>query len=239
MSTERTPTEDEAETVYIVDDDEHLRASLERLIRSIGWRARCYEGAEAFLASVPSADVGCVLLDLHLSGMDGLRAFRAIRMMGCNLPVVFLTGYGDVESCLDAMKRGAADFLLKPIDDEALVSTVRVAMARYRDTKASEAEKAMVQRRLASLSRRERDVLQGVLLGKLNKQIAADLGIAEKTVKAHRSRVMEKTEATTVAALVLMCAKAGASTTPSFLDAPECKRQVARGSRFASGLHIG
>jgi len=214
MSPELTQTE--AETVYIVDDDDNLRIGLERLIRSMGWIARGYASAEAFLESVRHSDIGCVLLDLHLSGVNGLRAFEVMRNMGCKWPVVFLTGYGDVASGVTAMKQGADDFLLKPIDDHVLVRTVSSAMARYRETKKSDDAKATVERKLASLSRRERDVLHGVLLGKLNKQIAADLGIAEKTVKAHRSRVMEKTQATTIASLVLMCAEAGASTTSAF-----------------------
>lgn len=219
MSTDPLRKPIDTETVFIVDDDESVRASLERLMCSAGWTAQSYASAEDFLDAIRPDDIGCVLLDLQMADVNGLCAFARMRERQCRLPVVFLTGFGDVPSSVDAMKHGAVDFLLKPVDDDLLLRTIRAAIARYRETRGAEESKASAQRKLATLSRRERDVLHGVLLGKLNKQIAADLGIAEKTVKAHRSRVMEKTEASTVAGLVLICADAGASTTNGFPDA--------------------
>lgn len=226
-------THAEAETVFIVDDEASVRVSLERLMRSAGWIAQTFASAEAFLAAIRPEDIGCVVLDLHMAGIDGLSTFARMRERQCRLPVVFLTGYGDVPSSVDAMKHGAVDFLLKPVDDELLLQTIRSAIARHRETKDADDSRASAQRKLATLSRRERDVLHGVLLGKLNKQIAADLGIAEKTVKAHRSRVMEKTEATTVAGLVLICADAGASTTNGFPDASGYARRGPDAERMA------
>lgn len=163
---------------------------------------------------MPPEEIVCVLLDLQMPGLNGLQTYECMREAGCRQPVVFLTGYGDVPSSVEAMKQGAIDFLLKPVDDEVLLQTVSHAIARHREMKAVNASKKTARRKLASLSRRERDVLNGVLLGKLNKQIAADLGIAEKTVKVHRGRVMEKTQAATVAGLVMMCAEAGIQAAP-------------------------
>lgn len=197
------------ETVFIIDDDPGVRCSLERLIRSAGWAVKSYESAQDFLGHMPPECVGCVLLDMQMPGLNGLRAYDHMHELGFCLPVVFLTGHGDVPSGVEAMKHGAIDFLLKPADDEVLLQTIDRAIVRHRQIRATENLKSAAQRKIASLSPREREVLNGVLQGKLNKQIAADMGIAEKTVKAHRGRVMEKLAASSVAGLVLMCTEAG------------------------------
>ena len=199
---------DEA-VVFVVDDDASVRVSLQRLIHAAGWKVESYASAQELFDRQPSEANGCIVLDLQMPGLDGLHAYERMQGFGCHLPVIFLTGYGDVPSSVAAMKQGAIDFLQKPVDDNVLLQTIDRAMAHQVATRKADALKATAERKLASLSRRERDVLHGVLLGKLNKQIAADLGIAEKTVKVHRGRVMLKTGARTIAGLMLICADAG------------------------------
>ncbi len=195
--------------VFVIDDDSSLRTSLRRLINSAGWSVESYASAQEFFDHEPSESIGCVLLDLQMPGLDGLRAYEHMRELGFRMPVVFLTGHGDVPSSVAAMKQGAADFLQKPVDDEALLRSISSAVTNQLTIRNTNSLKAAAEQKLSNLSRREREVLHGVLLGKLNKQIAGDLGIAEKTVKVHRGRVMSKTGARTVAGLVLMCADAG------------------------------
>ena len=192
-------------TVFVVDDDAAVRRSLTRLLRSAGWNAEAFASAGDFLERAPLAVTGCLLLDVQLPGMNGLELHERMADAGINLPVVFLTGKGDIPMSVRAMKHGAVDFLVKPVDQDVLFQALGQAISRQAAESATRYTRDGIMARLALLSPREREVLEQVLQGRLNKQIAYDLGIAEKTVKAHRGRVMEKMQAHTVADLVHLC----------------------------------
>ncbi len=192
-------------TVFVVDDDQAVRRSLERLIRSAGLNVETYSSATEFLEKPPSSGAGCVVLDVRMPGMTGPELFDRMAEQGFSLPVVFLTGHGDVPTGVQAMKKGAVDFLLKPVDDEVLLQVIRQAVARHAAEQARDQVRQGIQDRLCRLSPREREVMEHVIRGQLNKQIAFDLGISEKTVKVHRGRVMAKMEAGSVAELVRLC----------------------------------
>lgn len=213
-------------TVSIVDDDALLVRALVRLLREEGWDARGFESAEAFLADLDPAAPGCLLLDVQLPGLDGLALQRRLAELGAALPIVFLTGQGDIPMTVAAVKAGAVDFLTKPVEAARLVAAVRVALARDRDVREAACHGAELRRRYASLTPRERDVLALLAAGKLNKQIAADLGIVEQTVKFHRARIMERMQANTLAELMHQAARlAGPG---PFMPAPAQGRQGAR-----------
>jgi FixJ family two-component response regulator len=192
------------DVVFLVDDDPAVLKSLERLIRSAGLDPRAFSSADAFLRAFDSRAAGCIVLDLSMPGRDGLAIQEALAERGSELPVLFLTAHADVPRSVRAMKRGAVDFLTKPVDDEVLLKAVRDALRADRDRRAGREDRESVRERLATLTERERQVLDGVVSGRLNKQIAGALGIAEKTVKIHRGRVMEKMKASSVAELVRM-----------------------------------
>ena len=196
-------------TVFVVDDDMAVRRSLARLLRSAGLNVETFPSAREFLDRLPSARTGCIVLDVRMPGMTGLELFDQMAAKGLSLPVVFLTGHGDVPTSVRAMKNGAVDFLLKPVDDEVLLQAIRQAVARHVSQQAREQERQSLEGRLRRLSAREHEVMEYVIRGDLNKQIAADLGISEKTVKVHRGRVMAKMEAGSVAELVRLCEAAG------------------------------
>ena len=198
-----------AERVYLVDDEPAVLKALSRLLRAAGLQAVAFGTPEEFLANVAPDSEGCVVLDLAMPGLDGLALQETLAARGIELPTLFLTGHGDVPQSVRAMKKGAVDFLTKPVDDGVFLRAVREALERGRNARAGREESARVRARLARLSPRERDVLAGVVAGRLNKQIAGDLGIAEKTVKVHRGRVMEKMGAASVAELVRMADRAG------------------------------
>lgn len=195
MSIEKT-------SVFVVDDDDSVRGGLMRLIRSAGWSAEGFASAEEFLGRLPFEGTGCLLLDVNMPGTSGPRLQELMTEQAWALPVVFLTGVGDVPTCAQAMKRGAVDFLLKPVDEDALMQALERAIARHAEDRRSGQRQASIRARLDRLSGREREVMNGVLKGRLNKQIADDLDIGEKTVKVHRARVMEKMEVRSVAELV-------------------------------------
>jgi FixJ family two-component response regulator len=196
-------------TIFVVDDDETVRRSLTRLLRSAGWNTEAFASAPELLERAPITRPGCLLLDVNMPGMNGLELQERLSETGIYLPVVFLTGKGDIPMSVHAMKQGAVDFLVKPVEEAVLFQALRQAIGRQAAEAASRQSRDSVLARLARLSARESEVLEGVLQGRLNKQIAFELGIAEKTVKAHRGKVMEKMEAHTIAELVHLCDTAG------------------------------
>ena len=196
-------------TIFVVDDDAAVRRSLTRLLCSVGWNAEAFASADDLLERAPITGPGCVLLDVQMPGMNGLELQARMSEAGISLPVVFLTGKGDIPMSVHAIKHGAADFLVKPVEEAVLFQALDQAIRRQAAEAATRQTRDSILARLALLSAREREVLEQVLQGRLNKQIAFDLGIAEKTVKAHRGRVMEKMQAHTVAELVHMCDSVG------------------------------
>jgi FixJ family two-component response regulator len=191
-------------TVFIVDDEGPVRRALGRLLRSDGFAVVAFASAEEFLTGCGAARPACVVLDMAMPGRNGLEVQQALKEAGNTLPIIFLTGRADVPMCAQAMKRGAFDFLTKPVNDADLLAAVRRALSADRADGASQAERDAILTRLASLTPREREVLDLVAAGRLNKQIAAELGTVEKTIKVHRGRVMAKMGAHSVADLVRM-----------------------------------
>lgn len=201
MEAER-PDMSAAPTIFVIDDDEDVRTSLSRLLRAAGWQVETFASAGDFLERPACAGTACVLLDVDMPEMTGPRLHETMLARGIDMPVIFLTGKGDVPTTVQAMKRGAVDFLLKPVENDALFAAIEIALRRHASDQAHRREQLGIAMRLDRLSAREREVMELVVLGRLNKQIAAELGIAEKTVKIHRGRVMEKMEVQSVAALV-------------------------------------
>lgn len=189
-------------TVYLVDDEESVRRALGRLLRAEGFSVEAFSTASGFLAGCNLPRPACAILDIAMPGCTGLDLQRSLLERGSTLPIIFLTGRADVPMCVEAMKLGAVDFLTKPVNDEDLVAAVRRALDSDRREEASRSELEDIRSRLAMLTPREREVLSLVVTGRLNKQIAGELGAAEKTIKVHRGRVMEKMRAASVAELV-------------------------------------
>jgi FixJ family two-component response regulator len=198
----------DAPCVRVVDDDAGVLKSLDRLLRSAGFAVRTFPSSQDFLRQHDGTAPGCVVLDLSMPGLDGLQLQQALARAGDTCPVIFITGFGDVPTSVRAMKAGAVDFLTKPFDRAQLLAAVRIAIDRDRSARAARAERSSIGVRVAALTPREREVMVHVVAGHLNKQIAADLGIAEKTVKVHRARVMNKMGAGSVAELVTMVSSA-------------------------------
>jgi FixJ family two-component response regulator len=196
--------------VYVVDDDASLRLALGLLIHSIGLESQMFPSAEAFLDHPLSARPSCLVLDLRLPGPSGLDLQTALLKTARRIPIVFISGHGDVPITARAMKGGAVDFLPKPFNDQDLVDAIQRALAKDRLALADAAERQAIDRRVAMLTPRERQVMALVVRGLLNKQIAAELGAAEKTIKIHRGRVMQKMAAGSVADLVRMTEKIAA-----------------------------
>lgn len=190
------------QVIHIIDDDEALRDSLVWLLESNGFRTRTFSSGEDFLAVCDQAKTGCVLLDVRMPGISGLELFELLRARNTGLPVIFITGHGDVPMAVEALKRGAEDFIEKPFGDREVLAVIESALARERNERGQRVLKADVSRRLADLTQREYEVLKLILAGKLNKQIADVLGISIKTVEVHRARVMEKMEVRSLAELV-------------------------------------
>jgi FixJ family two-component response regulator len=203
------------ETVYIVDDEETVRRSLSRLVRSVGLNAETFGSAQAFLDHGRPDRPACLVLDVRLPGLSGLDLQSALGPIQHRVPIIFISGRGNIPMSVRAMKGGALDFLRKPLESQELLDAIQRALARSREGLAQEAERARIERRLANLTPREREVLALVVTGMLNKQIAAELGAAEKTVKVHRGRVMKKMEAESVADLVRMTQRAGINAPPA------------------------
>jgi FixJ family two-component response regulator len=206
------PRQDLAEiaaTVYVVDDEESIRRALARLIRSAGMTARTFPSAEAFLAQSHPVSTACLVLDVRLPGLNGLQLQEALHRKGYPISIVFITGHGDVPTSVRAMKAGAVDFLQKPFGGSDLLDAIRRAVIRTRDAVSRQAERAEIRRRYDTLTPREREVFSLVVSGLLNKQVAGELGAAEKTIKIHRGRAMAKMQAPSLADLVRMAGLLG------------------------------
>jgi FixJ family two-component response regulator len=193
----------------LIDDDFAVREGIARLLSTTGWTVRAFASAEAFLEQRNGLDVGCLLLDIRMDGRSGLRLYESLCAEGSAPPVVFLSGHGDVATSVEAMKLGAVEFLEKPVAKDQLFAAVDRALTRHAEQRAQARERDAARSRIARLSPREQDVMTRVIRGRLNKQIAAELGISEQTVKQHRGRVMEKLDAGSVAELVRLCELSG------------------------------
>ena len=201
----------EAFTIFIVDDDAAVVRALSRLLRSHGYETRSFTSSEKFLEGHDRSLPGCAVLDLSMPGLDGLELQQALACDGVDRPIVFLTGRGDVPSSVKAMKAGAVDFLTKPVDDYELLAAIAQAEELDASSRRTNAELSSIRERISRLTPREREVLGHVVAGKLNKQIAGDLGTVEKTIKVHRARMMKKMNVRSVADLARLAEKAGVS----------------------------
>src|SRR5437899_9065447 len=196
-------------TVFVVDDDAAVRKALSRLLRSAGIAAAVFASSREFLAQYDPVAPGCLVLDIAMPGFSGLELQTTLGEKGSILPIIFLTGQGDVSKSVQAMKHGAFDFLSKPVKDKDLLTAVRAAIERDAVARLEQAKLSEIRARLDTLTPREREVLEQVVSGKLNKQIAADLGITEATVKMHRTRVMAKMKVQSVAELARLRERCG------------------------------
>ena len=191
-------------TVFVVDDDTGVRNSLCFLLKSVGLSTQAHSSAAEFLQAYKAQQPGCLVLDVRMPGMSGLELQQQLNLRGATLPVIFITGHGDVPMAVDAMQHGAFDFLQKPFRDQDLIERVQRALERDLRSRSSLALHAQIRSRFASLTPREREVLELMIRGKPNKVMAADLGVSQRTVEIHRARVMEKTGAASLAQLVRM-----------------------------------
>ena len=189
-------------TVYVVDDDEAVRDSLQWLLEGKDYRVRCFESAESFLSRYDAREVACLIVDIRMGGMTGLELQSRLIEVGSPLPIVFITGHGDVPMAVDSMKKGAMDFIQKPFKEDQLVALVERMLDQAKDAFAEFQSAASRDALMARLTLREAQVLERIVAGRLNKQIADDLGISIKTVEAHRGNIMEKLNANTVADLL-------------------------------------
>jgi len=203
---------DPTPTVYLVDDDTDLLKAIARLLESASLKVATFESPEAFLEGHVGGAPGCLVLDLAMPGLNGLQLQQRLEQQGSTLPIVFLTGRGDIAASVQAMKHGASDFLTKPVDDKVLLTAIHEALAKGQALHRAGEEQERLARCLASLTERERQVLDGIVAGRLNKQIAAELGTVEKTVKFHRGNLMRKMGVRVVADLVKLAERAGIGT---------------------------
>jgi FixJ family two-component response regulator len=200
---------DDAGVVCVIDDDEDVRKALRRLLRSIGLAVETFSSPEAFLAHPLADRPSCLVLDVQLPGQSGLDLQTALEEAELNIPIVFVTGHGDVPTSVRAMKAGAVDFLEKPFEDRELLDSIHRALDESRERRADRAERAVIRQRIDSLTPREHQVLELLVTGMLNKQVAGELGAAEKTIKIHRGRIMAKMRANSLVALARMTEKIG------------------------------
>ena len=196
-------------TVFLIDDDPSLLRALSRLVRSAGFESQSFPSPAEFLNAVSPLTRGCVVLDMHMPGTNGLKVQEQLTLKGCSLPVIFLTAYGDLPSCVDAMKSGALDFLSKPVKDRELLEAVEKGFLRCESRFLEMQKERETRLRAATLSHRENEVFSLVATGLPNKVIAERLGICEKTTKVHRGHVMQKMSAGSLAELVLMAVQLG------------------------------
>jgi FixJ family two-component response regulator len=190
------------ETVFVVDDDEAVRDSLRWLLEANGYRVQCFASAEQFLEAYQPAQIGCLILDVRMSGMSGLELQERLIKENAALPIIFVTGHGDVPMAVSTMKKGAMDFIEKPFDEAELRRLVERMLAEARTKNSTAQQQKETADRLGKLTAREHQVLERIIAGRLNKQIADDLGISIKTVEAHRANIMEKLNVNTVADLL-------------------------------------
>ena len=195
--------------VHVIDDDEAMRELLAFLLGAVGMEVRTYESALGFLDVAPNAEAGCVITDVRMPGLSGVDLLRRLRELKLGIPVIVITGHGDVPLAVEAMKIGALDFLEKPFDDEVLLASVRSALNQLDQDQRRQGERNEIERRLAALSNRERDVLEGLVSGHANKQIAYDLGISPRTIEIYRANLMTKMQAASLSDLVRMALIAG------------------------------
>ncbi len=195
---------EQAPTVYIVDDDNGVRSSIRVLMKSVGLPALAFASAQEFLRAYLPSQPGCVVLDIRMPGMSGLELQEALNERGAVIPVIFITGHGDVPMAVEAMRHGAFDFLQKPFRDQELIDRIQQALLRDKETRAALQEHGRIKACIASLTPREREVLDLLTVGKVNKAMAQDLGLSQRTVEIHRAHVMEKMGARSVAQLVRM-----------------------------------
>jgi two-component system, LuxR family, response regulator FixJ len=197
------------QTVHVIDDDDAARDSLAFLLRTAEVEVRTYASAAEFLRAVPALKGGCVITDVRMPEIDGLELLRRLRALAFPLPVIVMTGHGDIPLAVEAMKAGATDFFEKPFSDDAILAAVRRVLGRQQQDRAHESERDAIKERLANLSTRERQVLDGLVAGKANKNIAFDLGISPRTVEIYRANVMTKMSAASLSELVRMALSAG------------------------------
>jgi two-component system response regulator FixJ len=200
-----------SQIVHVIDDDADVRQSLSFLLSTAGLAVRVHESAVAFLKVLPGVEGGCIVTDVRMPSMDGIELQRRLQSQKNTIPVIVMTGHGDIALAVEAMKAGAVDFIEKPFDDEVLIAAIKSALARKRQQSALDPAAARVQERLKLLSERERQVLDGLVAGKPNKIIAYDLGISPRTVEIYRANVMTKMQADSLSALVRMALLAGSS----------------------------
>ncbi|HEX8380803.1 MAG TPA: response regulator FixJ [Allosphingosinicella sp.] len=198
-------------TVHVVDDDEAMRHSLAFLLETAGHEVRTYASAIEFLEAVPGMERGCIVTDVRMPGLSGLELVERLHEMGVTDPVIVITGHGDVPLAVHAMKAGVSDFIEKPFAEEALLSSIRAALAKGSGTRAEEEGRRLILERIEALSERERQVLDGLVEGKPNKIIAFDLGISARTVEIYRANLMTKMQAGSLSELVRMVLLAGRS----------------------------
>lgn len=195
--------------VHVIDDDDAMRDSLGFLLEMQGFDCRLYESADRFVKELPNLEPGCIITDIRMPGLTGLELVQRLKDEKVDLPVIVITGHGDVSLAVDAMKAGVMDFLEKPFSDESLLSSVKDALARLASTPAPDQERLEAQKRLEGLSPRERDVLMGVVAGKANKIIAFELDISARTVEVYRANLMSKTGARNLSDLMRLALTAG------------------------------
>jgi RNA polymerase sigma factor (sigma-70 family) len=200
---------DPSPLIHVVDDDEAYRTAVARLLEASGYRVALYASAGQLLATSPPVEPGCILLDIQMEGLSGLELQEQLAAAGNRLPIVFLTGHADVPSSVRAIKAGAEDFLTKPAPKDVLLASVQRALARFRAAAENDEKIAALRARLAKLTPREREVFDLVVRGKLNKQIAHQLGTTERTIKAHRHSIVNKLQVQSVAELVLLAERVG------------------------------
>ena len=197
--------------VHVIDDDDAVRESLSFLLETADYAVHAYDSATAFLAKLDRAEPGCIITDVRMPGMTGLELVRALKERDCAMPVIVITGHGDVPLAVEAMREGVVDFIEKPFSDDTILASLQNARERRREEGAQSHELIEIRKRLASLSTRERQVLDGIVAGQANKVVAIELGISPRTVEVYRANLMSKMHATSLSELVRMAIQAGAT----------------------------